>query len=217
MVAFACCAEDYKTQTCEGVLYGVHPDHSGGGLYGDLIRYTQAKFRDRGYVLMKVSTQIWNLAVQKVWAREGFVLSQAYDTYHINAMLSAGETLVDRELGFDADQVARFAAITGDTNAVHLDDNAAQNAGFEGRITHGMLAGGELSRIFGTEIPGIGTLFLRSDFVFMKPIYCGRPHRLRIRYLSALPLSGHILAVATIHNETGALCLLCYSDLLKKD
>ncbi|ALN62942.1 acetyltransferase family protein [Lysobacter antibioticus] len=216
IVAFACCAFDEQAQVCEGVLYGVHPDHAGGGLYGDLIRHTQREFRDRGFVTMKVSTQIWNLAVQKVWAREGFALNFAYDTYHINAMLSAGELLVDRELVFDSEQVRRFAEITGDDNAIHLDDRAAKNEGFEARITHGMLAGGELSRIFGTDIPGPGTLFLRSDFVFMRPIYCGRPHRLHIRYLAPPSAGGHIPAVATIRDAAGRICLLCYSDLLKR-
>jgi acyl dehydratase len=216
MVAFACCSDDEDTGTCEGVLYGVHPDHSGGGLYGDLIRFTQAEFRARGRALMRVSTQVWNLAVQKVWAREGFLLSHAYDTFHINSMLSAGELLVDRSISFDASQVAQFAAVTGDKNPIHLDDDAARGAGFEARITHGMLAGGELSRIFGTEVPGFGTLFLRSNFVFTKPVYCGRRHRLRIRYVTRRSSPDRLLAVATLHDEAGNLCLLCYSDLLKR-
>ena len=216
LVAFACCQHDAQGQECEGVLYGVHPDHSGGGIYGDLIRYTQAQYRARGYRTMTVSTQIWNLAVQKVWGREGFVLDRAYDTFHINAMLSAGDALVERELIFSHDQVAQFAAVTGDTNAVHLDDNAARSAGFDSRISHGMLAGGELSRIFGTEVPGAGTLFLRADMVFLKPIYPGHTHTLRIRYPSQVSASGHIATVATIRDPAGSLCLLCYSDLMKK-
>lgn len=217
IVAFACCSHDSDDDACEGVLYGVHPDHSGGGLYGDLIRHTQNQFRDRGFKTMKVSTQIWNLAVQKVWAREGFTLNLAYDTFHINAMLSAGESLIDRELVFDAEQVRRFAEVTGDDNPIHLEDESAQREGFEGRITHGMLAGGEISRIFGTEIPGPGTLFLRSDFIFVRPVYCGRKHRLKIRYLASPHVGGHIPAVVTIHDEAGKLCLLCYSDLLKRN
>ena len=216
IVAFACCSHDEQKQECEIVLNGVHPAHSGGGLYGDLIRYTQAQYRGRGYRTMKISTQVWNLAVQKVWNREGFVFNQAYDTFHINAMLSAGDALVERELVFSAEQVAQFAAITGDTNAVHLDDEAAQQAGFESKISHGMLAGGELSRIFGTEIPGAGTLFLRADMVFLKPIYPGRPHTLQIRYPSQVAASGHIPTVTTIRDSDGSLCLLCYSDLLKR-
>lgn len=215
IVAFACCRHDDKGQECEGVLYGVHPDHSGGGIYGDLIRHTQAEYRARGYSTMAVSTQIWNLAVQKVWGREGFVLDRAYDTFHVNAMLSAGEALVERELIVSNEQVALFAAVTGDSNPVHLNDDAARSAGFDSRISHGMLAGGELSRIFGTVEPGVGTLFLRSEMVFLKPVYPHRAYTLRIRYFPAG--RGYILAVATLHDPSGALCLLSYSDLLKRE
>lgn len=217
ILAFICCSHDEQKQECEVVLNGVHPDHWGGGIYGDVIRHTQAQYRQRGYRTMKISTQIWNFAVQKVWNREGFVLDQAYDTFHVNAMLSAGDVLVERELVFSTEQVVQFAAVTGDTNAVYLDDDAARREGFESRISHGMLAGSELSRIFGTEIPGVGTLFLRADMVFLKPIYPGRAHTLQIRYPSHVPAAGYIPTVTTIRDSAGSLCLLCYSDLLKKN
>lgn len=214
IVAFACCSSDPLSNTAEGVLYGVHPDYSGRGLYGDLIRHTQSEYKKRGFTSMDVSTQIWNLAVQKVWAREGFTLTGAFDTYHLNAMLSSGLLMIDRTLRFDVEQVLRFSEVTGDNNPVHLDSEAAKRAGFNGKITHGMLAGSELSRIYGTEIPGSGTLFLRSDLIFFKPIHAGVEYRLQIRYLSELPLSGHVRAVATIRNLEQDLCLLGYSDLL---
>lgn len=214
IVAFACCSSDASSNTAEGVLYGVHPAYSGRGLYGDLIRHTQAEYKKLGFASMEVSTQIWNLAVQKVWAREGFVLRESFDTYHVNAMLSSGLLMIDKTLTFDAEQVLQFSAVTGDRNPVHLDSEAAKRAGFSGKITHGMLAGSELSRIFGTEIPGPGTLFLRSDLMFLKPVYPDIDHNLQIRYLSELPLSGHVRAVATIRDPEQDLCMLCYSDLL---
>lgn len=214
IVAFACCSTESSPNVAEGVLYGVHPAYSGRGLYGDLIRHTQSEYKKRGFASMEVSTQIWNLAVQKVWAREGFVLKQAFDTYHLNALLSSGHLMIDKILTFDAEQVLLFSEATGDQNPVHLDSEAAKRAGFDGKITHGMLSGGELSRIFGTEIPGPGTLFLRSDLMFLKPIYPDTDHNLQIRYLSELPLSGHVRAVATIRDPEQDLCLLCYSDLL---
>lgn len=217
VVAFACCSYDDVAKDCEGVLYGVHPAHAGGGLYGDLIRHTQTMFRMRGFANMKVSTQIWNYAVQKVWAREGFYLTRAYDTWHINSMLQGGSTMVDGPLVFDAAQVARFADATGDANPVHFDDDAARSAGFPARISHGMLVGGELSRIFGMETPGPGTLFLRANLVFLKPVFPDREYRLRIRNASGGEAVGYIPAVATVHDADGALCVLCYSDLLKRE
>ena len=215
IVAFACCTFDAGERGCEGVLYGVHPAHAGGGLYGDLIRHTQAQFKSRGFQSMRVSTQVWNHAVQKVWAREGFALSGAYDTYHVNAMLSAGDLKIERELTFSSAQVAQFAAASGDTNPVHLDEARAREAGFDGCISHGMLAGAELSRIFGTEIPGAGTLFLRSNLVFAGPVYADRPHLLRVRYLQQAG-SSVIQAIATLQDARGHICLLAYNDLLVK-
>jgi len=216
IVAFACCSHDGSGGESEGVLYGVHPAHSGGGLYGDLIRYTQAAFRERGFRSMVVSTQIWNYAVQKVWAREGFSLARAYDTWHVNALLEGGSTMVDRTLAFDSTQVARFAEATGDSNPVHFDDAAARAAGFPGRISHGMLVGGELSRIFGMETPGPGTLFLRADLVFLKPVFPDRPYRLRVRNAAGGEARGYVPAVATVHDADGTLCVLSYNDLLKR-
>ncbi len=217
LVAFACCSHDDAGNECEGTLYGVHPDSAGGGLYGDLIRFTQARYRERGYQTMKVSTQIWNLAVQKVWSREGFVIFQAYDTFHVNALLSSGDIRVEQPLTFSPEQVARFAEVTGDLNPIHLDDAAAAEAGFPSRISHGMLAGGELSRIFGTEIPGPGTLFLRSELIFLAPVHAGHPHVLRVRFPSPMRDIGPISAVATVHDASGRLCLLAYNDLLRRD
>lgn len=216
IVAFACCSHDDTGSEAEGVLYGVHPSHAGGGLYGDLIRYTQSAFRARGFRSMVVSTQVWNYAVQKVWAREGFILSSAYDTWHVNAMLEGGSLMVDRPLSFDSAQVARFAEATGDANPVHFDDSAARATGFPGRISHGMLVGGELSRIFGMETPGPGTLFLRADLVFLKPVFPDQPYRLRVRNAAGGEARGYVPSVATVHDAEGALCVLCYSDLLKR-
>jgi acyl dehydratase/GNAT superfamily N-acetyltransferase len=216
IVAFACCSFDEAGSESEGVLYGVHPDHAGGGLYGDLIRHTQARFQARGFATMHVSTQVWNYAVQKVWAREGFVLEHAYDTWHVNAMLDGGTPMAERTLVFTDEQVRRFADATGDANPVHFDDAAAQALGFPAHISHGMLVGGELSRIFGMECPGPGTLFLRANLVFLKPVFPGKTYRLLVRNAAGGEPRGYVPAVATVHDENGALCVLCYSDLLKR-
>ncbi|HZX80236.1 MAG TPA: GNAT family N-acetyltransferase [Lysobacter sp.] len=213
MVAFATCMDD--GQAGEGVLYGVHPDHAGGGLYSDLIRYTQRAFAERGRAGMRVSTQVWNYAVQKVWSREGFWLSQALDTWHFNPLLSAGEVLCDRDVTFSQAQVERFADVSGDANPLHLDPAAARAAGFDGTLSHGMLAGAELSRLFGMEVPGPGTLFLRASLAFLQPVYAGRPHRLTVRALPR-PVGRARLAVARLADADGRACLLAYSDLLRK-
>lgn len=216
MVAFACCLETPEEGSCEGVLFGVHPSHAGGGLYGDLIRHSQAEYRSRGARTMKVSTQVWNTAVQKVWAREGFHLTEAFDTFHVNALLGSGKTKVEHDLRFTAEQVERFADVTGDKNPVHLSDEAAKQSGFPSRISHGMLAAGELSRIFGMEDPGPGTLFLTSTLSFLRPVLVDDVHRLVIRHHNIRAKPGHVLAVGTISDSEDRMCLICYARLLNR-
>ncbi|MBM4394159.1 MAG: hypothetical protein FJ087_00540 [Deltaproteobacteria bacterium] len=113
-VAFLTCAR--HADECEGVLYGVTTEASGGGVYGDLIRFSQAHFRDRGARLMKVSTQVQNVAVQKVWSREGFAIAEALLTLHVNAFLSASavppaEVPLPADLGDSAPDAALVAAV----------------------------------------------------------------------------------------------------------
>lgn len=67
----------------EGVLFGVAPWAQGQGLYRELIRRGQAWCREQGCARMVVSTQVTNLAVQKVWVRQGFEPSRSIYTFHL--------------------------------------------------------------------------------------------------------------------------------------
>ena len=85
-IGFATCS--WQGAESEGVLYGVISEASGGGIYGDIIRFTQNYFKMQGIRFMKVSTQVQNYAVQKVWNREGFVIDQSFLTIHVNSLLT---------------------------------------------------------------------------------------------------------------------------------
>ena len=214
IVAFAACAESTVDGVAEGILYGVSRDESGGGIYGDLIRHTQADFAARGYASMLVSTQVGNFAVQKVWAREGFHLFEAWDTFHVNALLSSGEVVYRKELVFSREQVTAFATASGDVNPIHLDDLAARAAGFEGRISHGVLAAAELSRILGTDVPGPGTIFSRLDMAFLRPVIAGSSHTLTLRIAGGLKTSGHMHGVMDIRDDESRVCVYAHTDIV---
>ena len=67
----------------EGVLFGVAPWAQGRGIYADLILAGIEWCRARGMARMVVSTQVTNLAVQKVWVRQGFEPTGSYYTLHL--------------------------------------------------------------------------------------------------------------------------------------
>ena len=67
----------------EGVLFGVHPSAEGRGIYWSFMVHGMDWCRDRGASRMVVSTQITNIAVQKVWGRLGFEMIKSYYTLHL--------------------------------------------------------------------------------------------------------------------------------------
>jgi ribosomal protein S18 acetylase RimI-like enzyme len=214
---FATCSFDPETGICEGILYGVHPDFAGQGIYSDLIRFTQRYFKEKNFRVMKVSTQVQNYSVQKVWIREGFFLEKAFDTYHINALLNSS-TVEKRsvEMVFSRDDLRSFADLSGDVNPMHFDDEFARKAGFNGVISHGVLSLGFISKYFGTVFPGNGTLFLENSNMFLKPVYPEKKYVCEFSLPFMDASKGLHYVVVKILDPEHALCLLSYNMLIKK-
>ena len=72
----------------------------------------------------------------------------------------------------EADIVA-FAAVTGDSNPVHLDADYAATTSFGERIAHGMLWAGHISAVLGTVLPGPGAVYLSQTLAFKRPVKIG--------------------------------------------
>jgi acyl dehydratase len=69
------------------------------------------------------------------------------------------------------EDVAGFAALSGDTNRLHLDDDFAVETRFGGRIAHGTLVSGLISAAL-ARLPGL-TIYLSQDLEFLKPVDIG--------------------------------------------
>jgi len=204
LVAFAACSEDDARQEGEIALNAVAPGQSGRGLYGDLVRHTQAVFRRRGFKLMKISTQVSNFAVQKVWAREGFFMFEAWDTFHISPLLSAGRIAYDREIVLNSEQVASFVEASGNLNAIDLNAEA-------GRIAHGVMAFAEIT---GTEVSGSGAILGHLHMAFFRPMVASNSYRLMLRVPGGLKEAGRMHAIAQVHDDAGRLCSLGHTELV---
>lgn len=69
-------------QEGEGVLFGVAPAAQGQGIYRSFMIRAMHWTQQQQAEQMVVSTQVDHIAVQKVWARLGFVMSHSYYTFH---------------------------------------------------------------------------------------------------------------------------------------
>jgi 3-hydroxybutyryl-CoA dehydratase len=74
-----------------------------------------------------------------------------------------------------AADIEAFAAVSGDTNPVHLDEAYALTTPFQGRIAHGMLSGAYISAMLGTRLPGPGAIYLTQSLRFRRPVKIGDP------------------------------------------
>jgi len=75
------------------------------------------------------------------------------------------------EFSFSQDDVIKFAAATGDFNPIHLDEEYAIKSIFQRTIIHGFLGGSVFSKVFGTIFPGDGTIYLKQELIFFKPMF----------------------------------------------
>ena len=72
-----------------------------------------------------------------------------------------------------AQDIDTFAALTGDTNPIHLDEDYAAQTPFKQRIAHGMLNGGLISTVLGTQLPGPGCIYVEQQMRFKAPVMIG--------------------------------------------
>ena len=214
-IAFLTCL--FKNDSCEGILYGVTREASGGGVYGDLIRFSQNFFKVRGLKTMKVSTQVHNVAVQKIWVREGFYPTQSFMTIHVNSFLDASIRPVDEiDFSISFENMHRIAQTIGDVDPAHLDDKEAALSGFSHRACQAFVSGDMLPRYFGTVYPGPGTFFTGYSYKFLKPLYPDVCYHARISFPLIDEDQGLFKAVVQISNADGELCLLSYHDLMNR-
>lgn len=83
----------------------------------------------------------------------------------------------------DAD-IVLFAGVSGDSNAVHTDDEFAATTAFGGRIAHGFLTASVISAAIANRLPGPGTVYLGQQLAFRAPVRPGDTVRATVTVLS---------------------------------
>ncbi|MDX2142194.1 MAG: MaoC family dehydratase [Rhodospirillaceae bacterium] len=83
--------------------------------------------------------------------------------------------------------IVNFAEISGDTNPVHLDAAYAATTMFKQRIAHGMLSVGFISAVFGTVMPGPGSIYVTQNLKFKAPVKIGDTVMARVEVTGAIP------------------------------
>lgn len=122
----------------------------------------------------------------------------------------------EKEFFISEDEGKKFAEISGDFNPLHLDDNKASESIFGKKIVHGMLVASYISSILGTQFPGEGTIYLKQDIKFIKPVFYNSRIIIRIEVKDIIMDKNRILLSTDVINEKSEL-LISGEALVKKE
>ncbi|HEX4260149.1 MAG TPA: MaoC family dehydratase [Acetobacteraceae bacterium] len=95
-----------------------------------------------------------------------FIGSLHFEDLEVGQTASVAKTITEAD-------ILLFAAVSTDTNPVHIDADAAKRSQFGERIAHGMLSAGLISAVLGTRLPGPGTIYLSQTLKFLAPVRIG--------------------------------------------
>jgi 3-hydroxybutyryl-CoA dehydratase len=91
-----------------------------------------------------------------------------YDVEDLRVGMSASfsKTITEADL-------VLFAGVSGDNNAMHVNEEFAAATPFGGRIAHGMLTASVISAAIANKMPGPGTIYLGQNLRFREPVRPG--------------------------------------------
>jgi 3-hydroxybutyryl-CoA dehydratase len=103
-----------------------------------------------------------------------------FEELSVGLKASFGKTITEAD-------IVLFAAVTGDTNPMHLNAEYASRTVFGERIAHGMLAAGLITKVLGTQLPGPGTIYMSQTLHFRAPVRIGQTVIAEVEVLALHP------------------------------
>ena len=108
---------------------------------------------------------------------------------------------------FSQQDVQNFAEATGDKNSIHLDEDYASKSIFKKRIIHGFLGGSIFSKVFGTVFPGEGTIYIKQDLAFFRPMYIDTDYTATFTTIKILTDEGRAIIKTEILNAENKITI----------
>ena len=101
------------------------------------------------------------------------------------------------------EDVQAFAALTGDYNPLHVDEEFAKRTMFQKPVVHGMLSASFISTMIGMLLPGGGALWMSQTLEFLNPAHVNDTIRV-LASVKQKSLSTRVLILSiTVSNQHG--------------
>lgn len=121
-------------------------------------------------------------------------------------MLEIGQFVQTVEI-VTSERVETFASVSGDMNPIHLDETYAKSSLFGQRIAHGLFVASFISSAIANKLPGPGSIYLKQDLNFKKPVYIGDTIITKVEVINVLP-KGFVELNTTCSKENGEVVIV---------
>lgn len=107
-------------------------------------------------------------------------------------MISVGDVFT-HEVTYTQEQVNLYAQISGDTNPLHINEEAGKASMFGRCIIHGHLSASVFTKVFGTLLHADGHIYMKQNTTFLKPMFTGMAYRAEITVKEIFPDKNRVL------------------------
>ena len=133
-----------------------------------------------------------------------------------------GKSLDEIEVGEKAEStmivsdehIDLYAQMSGDYNALHMDDEYAATTMFGKRIAHGPIGGALVARVIGTQLPGLGTLAFNMKVNFKAPVYPGDEIKAVVEVTEKVPESNLCRLKFDVFNNDDIIVMDGYANVM---
>jgi 3-hydroxybutyryl-CoA dehydratase len=123
-----------------------------------------------------------------------------YEQFAVGDRATFSKTITDAD-------ILLFAAVSGDTYGLHVDEEYAKTTRFGRRVAHGMLTASLLSTVNALLLGRPGGLYVSQSVRFLRPVFIGDTVTARVVVAEMLAAKRRMRCVTTVVNQHGKLVI----------
>jgi phosphate acetyltransferase/phosphate butyryltransferase len=136
-----------------------------------------------------------------------FIENRTFDEIKVGDSASLVRTLT-------RDDISIFAAMSGDVNPAHVDEEYARSDMFHKIIAHGMWGGSLISTVLGTKLPGPGAIYVGQTLSFRRPVAVGDRITVMVTAKAKDPERHRVTFDCTCANDKGEIVITGTAEVI---
>jgi 3-hydroxybutyryl-CoA dehydratase len=132
--------------------------------------------------------------------------TREYEDIQVGERATASRTISEAD-------VNTFAALSGDYNPIHVDEEFAKRTRWQGRIAHGMLVAGLVTQSL-SELGGEGAVHVSQEVSFVAPVRIGDTVTVTSEVTGKIEEKRRLLVASTWTNQDGTVVIEGKGELL---